>query len=78
MRSSHAGATHGNHMDQRQVVLDCTPKSGSASCQSPPNSSVAPPGIYYLFASYQGVPSVAEYVSVGMSDDGTPITTTAG
>ena len=60
-----AGATHGNHMDQRSVVLDCSPGSGTATCTSPPNSSIAPPGIYYLFAHCQGVPSVAEFVSVG-------------
>ena len=60
------------------MVLDCTPASGNANCQSPPNSSVAPPGVYYLFASYQGVPSVAEYVSVGVTASGTPMSSTAG
>ena len=61
------GATHGNHMDQRQVVLDCSFSSTQGNCASPPNSSIAPPGQYYLFAQSQGVPSVAEYVSVGIA-----------
>lgn len=62
------GATHGNHMDQRQVELICTTSSGTASCTSPPDSNIAPPGQYFLFAAYQGVPSVAEYVSLGKAD----------
>ncbi|KAK9791838.1 hypothetical protein WJX73_007086 [Symbiochloris irregularis] len=61
-------STHGNHMDQRQVVLDCTFSTRQADCTSPPNANIAPPGIYYLFALYDGVPGVAEYVSVGTTE----------
>ena len=68
----HAGSTHGNHMDQRQVVIDCSPASGTAYCRSPPNSFIAPPGVYYLFALYEGVPSKAEYVYVGVSKPAKP------
>ena len=63
------GATHGNHMDQRQVVLEFMTEAGhTVHAASPPNSTIAPPGQYYLFAAYQGVPSVAVYVSVGIAD----------
>ncbi|KAL3145060.1 hypothetical protein ABBQ32_003546 [Trebouxia sp. C0010 RCD-2024] len=62
-----AGATHGVHFDQRQVVLDCSPADSSSSCQAPPNSSIAPPGQYQLFASYQGVPSKANIVTINRS-----------
>ena len=57
------GATHGNHFDQRQVVLDCRAGSGTSQlCNSPPNSSIAPPGPYMLFALSNGVPSYAPYI----------------
>ncbi len=59
-----ASATHSNHFDQRQVVLDCTDASNVANCQSPPNSSIAPPGTYQLFVLYQGVPSRANLVNL--------------
>jgi len=61
-----ASSTHGVHFDQRQVVLDCSTTGFSSSCQSPPNSSVAPPGQYQLFASFQGVPSKASIVTLNM------------
>ena len=48
-----------------QVVLDCSPGSSSTmACAGPPNSSVAPPGQYMLFAVANGVPSIAPYVSL--------------
>lgn len=64
-----ASSTHSNHFDQRQVVLDCTDVGSLANCQSPPNSSVAPPGQYQLFLLYQGVPSQANivYLSSGVA-----------
>ena len=47
------------------MVLDCGASSGNAlACVGPPNSSVAPPGQYMLFAMSDGVPSVAPYVSL--------------
>ncbi len=64
------GSTHGNHFDQRQVVLACSPITGAsaASCSAPPNSSIAPPGQYMLFILSQGIPSVANYVSLQFDD----------
>lgn len=58
------GATHGNHFDNRQVVLACSGGSSQTNCASPPNSSIAPPGYYMLFALSGGVPSYAPYVSL--------------
>lgn len=59
-----SGSTHGIHFDQRQVVLDCTNQQATDTCTSPPNSSVAPPGQYMLFVLSQGIPSVANYVTM--------------
>ena len=59
-----ASATHSNHFDQRQVVLNCSDVGNLANCQSPPNSSIAPPGQYQLFVLYQGVPSRANIVNL--------------
>ena len=57
--------THGIHFDSRSIVLDCDNSTGgSISCAAPPNSSIAPPGIYYLFILSEGVPSVAKFVSM--------------
>ena len=48
-----------------QVVLDCSAGSSSTiACAGPPNSSIAPPGQYMLFAVANGVPSIAPYVSL--------------
>ena len=62
-----SGSTHGIHFDQRQVVLDCSGQGSPKMCSSPPNSNVAPPGIYMLFVLSQGVPSVATYVTLSLS-----------
>ncbi|KAA6418817.1 MAG: hypothetical protein FRX49_11174 [Trebouxia sp. A1-2] len=59
-----AGSTHGIHFDQRQIVLDCIIQGATDNCASPPNSSIAPPGQYMLFVLNQGVPSVAEYITM--------------
>ena len=60
-----AGATHGNHFDQREVVLACSNSTSSvANCAAPPNSSIAPPGQYMLFVLLDGVPSRAKYVAL--------------
>ena len=46
-------------------MLDCSASSGSRiACTGPPNSSIAPPGQYMLFAVSDGVPSIAPYVSL--------------
>ena len=68
-----AGATHSNHFDQRQVVLDCSDTGNTANCRSPPNSSVAPPGLYQLFVLFQGVPSRANIVNVTSVDTPPPV-----
>ena len=69
-----AGSTHGNHFDQRQIVLACTNGTSglSTACTAPPNSSVAPPGVYMLFVLSNGVPSVAPYVSLQFSGEPAP------
>lgn len=59
-----ASSTHGQRFDQRQLVLQCNPGVGSTSCASPPNSTIGPPGQYMLFILADGVPSVAEYVTL--------------
>lgn len=75
----YTGATHGNHFDQRQVVLSCAVTGNNATCSMPPNSSVAPPGQYMLFVLYQGVPSVAEFVSLQLAtSSGTPGVASSG
>ena len=61
------GSTHGVHADQRQVVLDCSVTSGTATCTSPPNNYIAPPGVYMLFILNEGVPSQAEYISLQLT-----------
>ena len=46
-------------------MLDCSSASSSTvACAGPPNSSVAPPGQYMLFAMASGVPSIAPYISL--------------
>ena len=61
------GSTHGVHADQRQIVLDCTVAAGSATCSTPPNNYIAPPGVYMLFVLYEGVPSKAEYITLQLA-----------
>jgi len=59
-----ASSTHGQRFDQRQLVLQCNPGVGSTNCATPPNSTIGPPGQYMLFILADGVPSVAEYVTL--------------
>ena len=61
------GSTHGSHADQRQVLLVCSTTDNIATCATPPNNFIAPPGVYMLFVMYQGVPSVAEYMTLQLS-----------
>ncbi|MCJ1368644.1 hypothetical protein MMC16_007789 [Acarospora aff. strigata] len=61
------GSTHGVHSDQRQIVLDCTFAASTATCTTPPNNFIAPPGKYYLFVLYEGIPSVAKYMSLQLT-----------
>lgn len=72
------GATHGVHADQRQIVLECSTTPGLAQCTSPPNSNIAPPGVYMLFVLNEGVPSQAKYVSLQLAGNNVPATATAG
>ncbi len=62
------GSTHGVHSDQRQIVLECTVGATSANCAAPPNNYIAPPGVYMVFVLYEGIPSMAKYVSLQLSD----------
>lgn len=63
-------ATHSFSQGQRLVKLKATPavpENGGGyriSCVAPPNSVVAPPGYYMMFAVNQGVPSVAQWVQL--------------
>jgi len=61
--NKYTGATHGNHFDQRQVLLEFGVAGSNVVCTLPPNGAVAPPGQYMLFVLYDGVPSVAQIVS---------------
>ncbi len=74
------GSTHGVHSDQRQIVLDCTVAGSTATCTTPPNNYIAPPGYYYLFVLYEGIPSVATYMSLQLTGTMTsmPAVATAG
>ena len=77
----YSGATHSNHADQRQVVLQCTLAGNNAICASPPNNYIAPPGVYMLFVLHEGVPSKAKYITMQLSEGtmtNTPATATAG
>ncbi len=57
--------THGNHFDQRSVVLAFdNAGSGNLSVTAPPNANIAPPAQYMLFILSGGVPSVAKYISL--------------
>ena len=56
------------HHTLLQVVLDMEEiDSGAVMLQAPPNSSVAPPGLYMLFLLSDGVPSTAVWVSAPAS-----------
>jgi hypothetical protein len=63
-----AGAvTHNFHMDQRYVGLEIVGRTaGKLTVKLPPNSKVAPPGWYMLFAvNGDGVPSKARMIKIG-------------
>ncbi|KAL6987680.1 (methyl)glyoxal oxidase [Sarracenia purpurea var. burkii] len=63
-------ATHSFSQGQRLVKLAVTGASPNGDgryrigCTAPPNSCVAPPGWYMMFAVNQGVPSVAHWVQL--------------
>ena len=64
----YSGSTHGNHADQRQIVLECTVAGNNATCAVPPNNYIAPPGVYMLFVLNEGVPSKAKYVTLQLME----------
>lgn len=74
------GSTHGVHADQRQIVLDCSVGTETATCTSPPNNFIATPGVYMLFILNKGVPSQAKYISLQLTGNMTklPAIATAG
>ncbi|KAA6425524.1 MAG: hypothetical protein FRX49_04421, partial [Trebouxia sp. A1-2] len=41
---------------QGQIVLACTVAGSTATCTTPPNNYIAPPGCDYLFVLYKGIP----------------------
>lgn len=43
------GSTHGSHADQRQVLLVCSTTDNIATCATPPNNFIAPPGCLHAF-----------------------------
>jgi hypothetical protein len=61
-----AAVTHGADMNQRHVELRVKRRRGGAlSLQSPPSTSVAPPGWYMLFVlDSRGTPSTARWIRV--------------
>jgi hypothetical protein len=60
-----SAATHSFNMDQRILRLNFSPVAGGLTVTAPPNSNVAPPGYYALFAlSAAGVPSVAAVIQI--------------
>ncbi|KAL2942395.1 Aldehyde oxidase GLOX [Bienertia sinuspersici] len=66
-------ATHSFSQGQRLVKLNVSPavpsdnSSYKVNCVAPPNGMVAPPGYYMMFAVNQGVPSVAQWVQLVLS-----------
>lgn len=61
--------THAFDMDQRLVRLAFTAGTDTLTATAPPNGNIAPPGYYMLFLlNNAGVPSVARFVQVGLSD----------
>ena len=60
-----SAVTHSIHMDARQIALEIEDVSaGTVTVTSPPDATIAPPGNYMLFILYNGIPSVASWVSV--------------
>jgi len=57
--------THAFDMSQRAVGLSFTTNGQAITLTGPPNSNVAPPGVYLLFlVNTNGVPSVGQVVTV--------------
>src|SRR5258708_9530040 len=57
--------THSFDMEQRVVGLTFTATSSALTVSSPPNPTIAPPGIYLLFLlNNSGVPSKGSFVQV--------------
>jgi hypothetical protein len=74
----YTSTTHSTNTDQRFVELEILGVEGSKIyAQMPPNSAVAPPGNWMLFALSKGVPSVAKTVSLGLGP-ATKVTLPAG
>lgn len=69
-------ATHAFDMEQRMVGLSFLAVSApqtTLTVNSPPSSSIAPPGYYMLFlVNSRGVPSVAAFVQVSPTPDNQP------
>jgi hypothetical protein len=61
-----SAVTHSTHMDERLVVLviSVSNTAGIVTAVAPPDSTIAPPGMYMLFIMYQGVPSRAAWVQL--------------
>ena len=60
-----SAVTHSIHMDARQVSLEIeSVTAGTVTVTAPPDATIAPPGNYMLFILYNGIPSVANWVSV--------------
>ena len=60
-----SAVTHSIHMDLRQVSLEIeSVTAGTVTVTAPPDGTIAPPGNYMLFILYNGIPSVANWVSV--------------
>jgi hypothetical protein len=58
--------THSVNMEQRYVPLSFSADGDAINATAPANASIAPPGIYMLFAiNANGVPSVARMMRVG-------------
>jgi galactose oxidase-like protein/PKD domain-containing protein len=65
--------THAYDMEQRLIGLTFTAVSGALTVNAPPNSNLAPPSYYMLFALNQtGVPSVARFVQVSQNPTDQP------
>jgi hypothetical protein len=60
-----SAVTHANDMTQRLVPLvKVARRRGEVTLQSPPSSTVAPPGWYMLFVLADGVPSIAKWIQL--------------
>lgn len=58
-------STHNLNTDQRFIELEILGRSGSTVyLQMPPNSAIAPPGNWHLFALSEGVPSVSATINL--------------